>query len=90
MGLYYYHSDDPNEDDGEFTGDEYYYSTSSLLKFLDKLKIDKNKNLDYFLEDYNLYEYPIEVKRRNMEKFDRLTDRGYRLNFVTGEFKLSS
>jgi len=90
MGLYYYHSDDPNEDDGEFTGDEYYYSTSSLLKFLDNIKKISKTNLDFCLEEYNLYEAPIDVKRRNMEKFDRLTEKGYKLDFVTGEFKLSS
>lgn len=90
MGLYYYHGDDPYDDNEEFTGEEYYYSASSLLSFLDKLKKDTNKNIDFCLENYNLYEHPIEIKRRNMEKFDRLTNQGYKLDFITGEFKLSS
>lgn len=88
MSFYYYKDDNYNNDD--IGDDEYYYTANSLLKFLDNLKKNYKTNLDFQLEEYNLYEAPIEVKKRNMEKFDRLTEKGYMLDFVTGEFKLSS
>jgi len=88
MGYYYYYSSDDNND--EFTDEDYYYSANSIFKFLDNFKKDNLKNMDFCLESYNYYEHPMDVKKRNMEKFDRLTELGYKLNLVTGEFKLSS
>ena len=74
----------------------YIYSANTIKDILEKFRnkynerLDPNFNPDLWLEDFTIYDYAIEVQKRNMDKFDRLTDQGYRLDYMTGEFKLSA
>jgi pyruvate/2-oxoacid:ferredoxin oxidoreductase alpha subunit len=87
--LYFYEGDENNDD-------EYYMPKSSkdVIKKLIKLLYPEKTNIDYTyrLEEVDYYDLKesSRVIKRNMDKFDRLTDQGYRLNFFTGEFTLSS
>ena len=75
---------------------EYVYPADAIKSILDKLTKKYNKELDpnfkpdMWLEDYTPYDYVMDVQRRNMDKFDALTDLGYKLDFATGQFKLSA
>lgn len=88
---------DPEDAYSEDEEDEVYiYSANTIKDILEKFRnkynerLDPNFNPDLWLEDFTIYDYAIEVQKRNMDKFDRLTDQGYRLDYMTGEFKLSA
>lgn len=76
--------------------EEYIYSANTIKEILEKFRkkynerLDPNFNPELWLEDFTIYDYVIEVQKRNMDKFDRLTDQGYKLDYMTGEFKLSA
>jgi hypothetical protein len=58
-----------------------------------KEKQQFEESMKYRLEYVDMFTPPEQVQQvinRNVEKFDSLTSRGYKLNFLTGEFKLSS
>ena len=83
--------------DKEYPEDEdYIYASDSMHSIIEKIRkklnerVDPNYNPEMWLEQYSFYEAPIEIKKRNMDKFDRLTQQGYMLDLVTGQFKLSA
>lgn len=88
---------DPEDAYSEDEEDEVYiYSANTIKDILEKFRnkynerLDSNFNPDLWLEDFTIYDYAIEVQKRNMDKFDRLIDQGYKLDYMTGEFKLSA
>lgn len=89
--------DEYGDEEYIYGDEEYYiYTSDSIKDMLGKLKkklserMDPNFNYDLWLEEFSFYDHPNDVKKRNMDKFDRLTDKGYKLNFLTGQFTLSS
>ena len=51
------------------------------------------ESLKYRLEYVDMFTPPEQVQKiinRNVDKFDDLTSKGFKLNLLTGEFKLSS
>jgi len=88
--------DVPDPEDAYSEDEEYIYSANTIKEILEKFRnkynerLDPNFNPDLWLEDFTIYDYAIEVQKRNMDKFDRLTDQGYKLDYMTGEFKLSA
>lgn len=54
-------------------------------------KSEYEETMKYRIEYVDCFTPVDEVNniiRRNMDKFDMLTSKGYKLNFLTGEFKL--
>jgi len=90
-----------NNDDLEFEDEVQKQKYKDLISKLKKFYVNSYRKekeeykevLKYRLEYVDYLTPPEEVSiiiKRNMDKFDDLTSRGYKLNLLTGEFKLSA
>jgi len=89
------------DEDFDFENEEQKQKYKDLIKKLKNFYVSSYKKekesydevMKYRLEYTDVFTPPGELSqiiKRNMDKFDDLTSRGYKLNLLTGEFKLSA